>query len=306
MPKTATPVGGPFLKRRREEDSESENELRQFRRVRIRCRQQARKQSKRDEAQRELLESGGKLIRCVCGTQDVGMRWDTSDYLLFATANQAWLIRCAVCKVWQHRSCVGAENGNEPPGGFCCERCSRVKPVDDHSNSPSSLLEDAEEYNIKCVCGSDEDNGNTIYCDRCSTWQHVRCYLPGLSPAELQPLTHFCVDCDPRPLSAVTPTGQRTRVGDEHSPGQRNVQIFLSPTLGRSMSQIEQRPRETDQSYSSSPNGSWRPTSPSPESLTCFFWASQGYCLQGERDCPYAHYDTGKVGRPLSLPHPAN
>lgn len=264
--KIASPVRGPILKRRREEDSESDDEERQFRRVRIRC------QKNRDEAKREMFESGGKMIRCICGTQDVvGMLWDTSDYLLFATANQAWLIRCVVCKVWQHRSCVGAENGNDPLGGFNCERCSKVKPIHD------ALNENADEYIVKCLCDSDKDDGNTVCCDRCNTWQHIECYHPDLSIAELEALDHFCADCNPRPLSTVKPSGKRRR-----------------------MPQTKERPRGTNDP---SDSGSWRSTT---KSLTCFFWASQGYCLRDERDCQYAHHHTGKLGRPLSLPRPTN
>lgn len=42
----------------------------------------------------------------------------------------------------------------------------------------------------------------------------------------------------------------------------------------------------------------WRSTTLPAKSLTCFYWASQGYCLKDERDCLHAHYHTGEVARP--------
>ena len=48
-----------------------------------------------------------------------------------------------------------------------------------------------------------------------------------------------------------------------------------------------------------SPEGSfWRSNALPAKSLTCFYWASQGYCLKDERDCLHAHYHTGEVARP--------
>ncbi|KAL9134353.1 MAG: hypothetical protein Q9175_004458 [Cornicularia normoerica] len=42
----------------------------------------------------------------------------------------------------------------------------------------------------------------------------------------------------------------------------------------------------------------WRANTLPAKSLTCFYWASQGYCLKDERDCLHAHYHTGEVARP--------
>ena len=42
----------------------------------------------------------------------------------------------------------------------------------------------------------------------------------------------------------------------------------------------------------------WRPNSLPAKGLTCFYWASQGYCLKDERDCLHAHHHTGEVARP--------
>ena len=36
-------------------------------------------------------------------------------------------------------------------------------------------LVDEEPYTIKCICDYSDDDGNTIYCETCDTWQHIEC-----------------------------------------------------------------------------------------------------------------------------------
>jgi len=48
---------------------------------------------------------------------------------------------------------------------------------------------------IKCICGFVEDDGNTVLCESCDTWQHILCYY---DRSELVPEDHACGDCDPR------------------------------------------------------------------------------------------------------------
>lgn len=63
---------------------------------------------------------------------------------------------------------------------------------------------------ISCFCGLNEDDGNTVACDSCNKWQHIRCYYPqwaeGNVPDDLQ---HFCLECKPHtprdPLDARFP-----------------------------------------------------------------------------------------------------
>ena len=137
--KTTAPIKRPYLKRRRAEDSEGDDEPRQFRRVRMRCRQRARKQNSQDEVGFETLRSGDEIIRCICGTQDdLGLLANNYDSAHSARTISSWLTQCIDCKAWQHRSCVGTANGNDPLGGFYCEQCSKVKPID------------GLEYIIKC------------------------------------------------------------------------------------------------------------------------------------------------------------
>lgn len=60
---------------------------------------------------------------------------------------------------------------------------------------------DEEPYTIKCICNFDEDDGNTIYCETCDTWQHIECFYPGrVADASRADFDHSCADCKPRPL----------------------------------------------------------------------------------------------------------
>ena len=61
----------------------------------------------------------------------------------------------------------------------------------DYPLDSNSQLE--EEYTIKCICGFTSDDGSTVYCGKCETWQHIQCYyLPKRVPD-----VHYCSDCVP-------------------------------------------------------------------------------------------------------------
>ncbi|KAI0441787.1 hypothetical protein F4803DRAFT_406208 [Xylaria telfairii] len=68
---------------------------------------------------------------------------------------------------------------------------------------PNKTTAPAEEepYTIKCICDFTDDDGNTIYCDLCDTWQHIECYYPyNRIEVTRDDFNHSCVDCNPRIL----------------------------------------------------------------------------------------------------------
>jgi len=70
-----------------------------------------------------------------------------------------------------------------------------------------------EPYTIKCICGYADDDGNTIYCEKCDTWQHIECYYPhNVEDAVREDFAHACVDCEPRSVDRQQATErQRAR-----------------------------------------------------------------------------------------------
>ncbi|KAI0431649.1 hypothetical protein F5Y09DRAFT_185719 [Xylaria sp. FL1042] len=71
---------------------------------------------------------------------------------------------------------------------------------------PNKTLAPAEEepYTIKCICDFTDDDGNTIYCENCDTWQHIECYYPfNMVEVHREDFNHSCVDCNPRMLDRL-------------------------------------------------------------------------------------------------------
>lgn len=66
---------------------------------------------------------------------------------------------------------------------------------------PSAKVGPVEEepYTIKCICGFADDDGNTIYCETCDTWQHIECFYPNnIEDAYAEDFAHSCAECNPR------------------------------------------------------------------------------------------------------------
>lgn len=66
--------------------------------------------------------------------------------------------------------------------------------VKDSLESPDLPLD--EDYIIKCFCANEEDDGNTVLCEGCDTWQHIKCYYP----EKKVPDVHLCTACVPRTI----------------------------------------------------------------------------------------------------------
>lgn len=71
------------------------------------------------------------------------------------------------------------------------------------STTAGSPADEEEDYTIKCFCSFQVDDGNTVFCDRCETWQHIECYyfrdFRDGQPPDINKIEHKCIDCDPRP-----------------------------------------------------------------------------------------------------------
>ncbi|ERS98930.1 hypothetical protein HMPREF1624_04123 [Sporothrix schenckii ATCC 58251] len=76
-----------------------------------------------------------------------------------------------------------------------------------HNAAPVTKAESAAEeepYTIKCICGFTGDDGNTIYCEICDSWQHIECFYPNNSEeATREEFAHACHECKPRQLNVA-------------------------------------------------------------------------------------------------------
>ncbi|KAF1945007.1 hypothetical protein EJ02DRAFT_324030, partial [Clathrospora elynae] len=85
------------------------------------------------------------------------------------------------------------------------------------SPPPHGTIEDDESSTIKCICGYSDDDGNTVLCEKCDTWQHIVCYYES---AQHVPDVHECADCLPRPIDAKT-ASEKQRLRREINIGER-------------------------------------------------------------------------------------
>ncbi|KZM21010.1 SET domain-containing protein 3 [Ascochyta rabiei] len=110
------------------------------------------------------------------------------------------------------------------------------------------VIEEEDSSTIKCICGFADDDGNTVLCERCDTWQHIVCYYES---AEHVPEVHECTDCSPRPIDS-------RRAADKQR--QRKELLNLGERKGRPKTTTKNPKKRTkDPLGSAQPNG-W-PTS---------------------------------------------
>lgn len=85
-------------------------------------------------------------------------------------------------------------------------------------NGTQSHHEDEEEpYTIKCICAYDDDDGSTVFCEACDTWQHIICYYHD----RRVPDVHNCADCEPRFLDSNAATERQRRLREQDESGDR-------------------------------------------------------------------------------------
>ncbi|KAJ9607809.1 SET domain-containing protein 3 [Cladophialophora chaetospira] len=102
---------------------------------------------------------------------------------------------------------------------------SLASPLPNGSLSDNNI-QDEEEYTIKCICIYADDDGNTVYCPKCDTWQHIECYYHG----KKVPDEHFCADCFPRDLDAKKATERQRRHREALEGGDRKIKRATSKT----------------------------------------------------------------------------
>jgi hypothetical protein len=72
-------------------------------------------------------------------------------------------------------------------------------------------IDEEESSTIKCICGYSDDDGNTVLCEKCDTWQHIVCYYES---AQHVPDVHECADCAPRPIDQKSATDKQRQRRD--------------------------------------------------------------------------------------------
>ncbi|MCJ1468115.1 hypothetical protein MMC07_006743 [Pseudocyphellaria aurata] len=90
---------------------------------------------------------------------------------------------------------------------------SSAKPPDP-STSTEILVDDEEDYTIKCICGYQDDDGNTVLCEGCETWQHIACYYYSSKEGtmvDVSSIEHNCAECEPRSLDIKGATERQSK-----------------------------------------------------------------------------------------------
>jgi uncharacterized protein len=106
---------------------------------------------------------------------------------------------------------------------------SVASPTVNGGLSDSVMQDDNEDYTIKCICSYGDDDGSTVYCEKCDTWQHIICYYQGKKVPEV----HFCADCDPRQLDAKRATESQRRRREHVDGGDRRARRLTWQTRVR-------------------------------------------------------------------------
>ncbi|KAI9840358.1 MAG: hypothetical protein M1837_001659 [Sclerophora amabilis] len=86
-----------------------------------------------------------------------------------------------------------------------------------HGPLIATSKEEEEPYTIKCICTFQDDDGNTVLCEKCETWQHIECYYPARNVPDI----HNCADCEPRPLDTKRATERQKRLREQPDVGER-------------------------------------------------------------------------------------
>jgi hypothetical protein len=121
--------------------------------------------------------------------------------------------------------------------------------------SPSSMaptnqndaIVDDETYSIKCVCGFSEDDGSTVLCKKCDTWQHISCHYDN----EAQVLEdHECVECAPREVDRQRVIERQTERRSQEGLPPRGATMSYKRKATTVLHQDSMKTRRTDSDMS--------------------------------------------------------
>lgn len=94
-----------------------------------------------------------------------------------------------------------------------------------------NLVDDEDPYTMRCICEYKDDDGNTIYCEQCDTWQHTECYYPGrVSEASRADFQHACVQCKPRDLNVQDGNVKQQSERENKISGNASLEAMLRHT----------------------------------------------------------------------------
>ena len=89
------------------------------------------------------------------------------------------------------------------------------EPALNGAGADSVAPEEEEPYTIRCVCSYDDDDGNTVFCERCETWQHIDCYYWLVDVPDV----HVCEQCLPRGVNREAAAERQRNLREQQSDG---------------------------------------------------------------------------------------
>ena len=121
---------------------------------------------------------------------------------------------------------------------------THAAPAQDAARKVEPTVEGEEPYTIKCICAYSDDDGNTIYCETCDTWQHIECFYPNNhQEVNRDDFAHSCHTCKPRQLDhQAAADRQRARLS---APAVEEETAVTKPKRPPSKNQ-KRKPKPTD------------------------------------------------------------